>query len=329
MANPGNDEAHAEHEGDHAPFLAHHFDTPQQQFAAGKLGMWLFLVTEILLFGGLFCAYAVYRSNHPEIFLYAAEEFLDKNLGAINTVVLIFSSFTMAWGVRCAQTNQQQKLVILLSITILCGFGFLGIKYVEYRHKWHEGLLWARQFDPVEHGHSEHPAEGDAESNHRASLEASGGAESDATDESGSTSSANSADREDATTEKEPSSEGDAASDAPEGTPDAAAGEQTVDSEKDLTADHQGEQAAESHAHAEFRTAPKNVGVFFSIYFIMTGLHGLHVVAGMIAIGWVLRRAMQGHFNEHYFGPVDYVGLYWHLVDLVWIFLFPLLYLIH
>ena len=90
--------------------LAHHFDTPQQQFESGKLGMWLFLATEILLFGGLFCAYAVYRANHPEIFIYA-HQFLDKTLGGINTIVLICSSLTMAWAVRAAQLGQRRLLV--------------------------------------------------------------------------------------------------------------------------------------------------------------------------------------------------------------------------
>lgn len=281
MANPVNDESHEEHGGEHAPFLAHHFDTPQQQFAAGKLGMWLFLVTEILLFGGLFCAYAVYRAHHPEIFIYAAEEFLDKQLGAINTVVLIFSSFTMAWAVRCAQTNQQRRLIVLLSITIMCGFGFLGIKYVEYKHKWEAGLLWARQFDPVEHGHSnalhDEPATENAE----------------------------------AETSHPPA--------------EAPAHEDDGETHGDVD----GSDSTASHDGAKFRTEPKNVGVFFSIYFMMTGLHGLHVIVGMLAIGWVLRRAALGHFSDQYFGPVDYVGLYWHLVDLIWIFLFPLLYLIH
>ena len=247
METPANDESPLEHNGEHAPFLAHHFETPQQQFAAGKLGMWMFLVTEVLLFGGLFCAYAVYRAHHPEVFIYAAEEFLNKGLGALNTAVLIFSSFTMAWGVRCAQTNQTRQLIILLTITLACGLVFLGVKAVEYHHKWHEGLLWAGQYDRTEHGN------GDASHN--------------------------------ATT-------------------------------------------TEDHAAAKFRTEPKNVGVFFSIYFAMTGLHALHVIIGMTAILWVLIRAGKGHFSSEYFGPVDYVGLYWHLVDLIWIFLFPLLYLI-
>ncbi len=89
-------------DAEHAPFLAHHFDSHAQQFDAGKLGMWIFILTEILLFSGLFCAYAVFRSHHPEIFIWA-HQFLDKTLGGINTAVLIASSFTMAWAVRCAR----------------------------------------------------------------------------------------------------------------------------------------------------------------------------------------------------------------------------------
>ena len=102
--------SHPEPLGEHPPFLAHHFETPQQQFDTGKLGMWIFLVTEVLFFSGLFCAYAVYRANHPEIFIYA-DRYLDRTLGGINTVVLILSSFTMAWAVRCAQLNQRRGLV--------------------------------------------------------------------------------------------------------------------------------------------------------------------------------------------------------------------------
>lgn len=231
---------------EHTPHLAHHFETPHQQFSAGKLGMWVFLLTEILLFSGLFCAYAVYRANHPEIFEYA-HQFLDKTLGAINTGVLITSSLTMAWAVRCAQLGQRRRLITLLALTLLGGCGFLSIKYVEYKHKWEDGLLWASQYKPVEHAETRKPV-----------------------------------------------------------------GDQPP--------------VKSSLAHSE---APRHVGIFFSIYFVMTGLHGLHVIAGMGAIGWVLTRSIRGDFGPLYFGPVDYVGLYWHLVDLVWIYLFPLLYLIH
>ena len=113
----------------------------------GKLGIWLFLTTEILLFSGLFCAYAVYRANHPEIFEYA-HLYLSKPLGATNTLVLIFSSFTMASAVRAAQTGRQKALVRLLGVTLLCGFVFLGVKFVEYKAKWEEGLLTGRGYRP-------------------------------------------------------------------------------------------------------------------------------------------------------------------------------------
>jgi cytochrome c oxidase subunit 3 len=119
------------HEG-HPSHLAHHFDNPTQQYESGKLGMWLFLGTEILMFGGLFCAYAIFRANFPEIFHYG-HRFLDVKMGAINTVVLICSSLTMAWAVRAAQLGQRMALVALLGLTLACAGGFMGIKYVEYK----------------------------------------------------------------------------------------------------------------------------------------------------------------------------------------------------
>lgn len=216
--------------------------------------MWIFLLTEILLFGGMFCAYAVFRANHPEIFFYA-ERFLDKTLGAINTAILITSSLTMAWAVHCAGRDQKRGLVVCLTLTLGFAFGFLGIKYVEYRHKWEDGLLWAGAYDPEKLTH-------------------------------------------------EASHQGD------EG--HGSSGEPTEQQEE-----HQQQQAR------------KNAGVLFSIYFMMTGLHAIHVIAGMIVIAWVLVLAAKGRFGSRYFGPVDYVGLYWHLVDMIWIYLFPLLYLIH
>src|SRR3954465_5022906 len=124
----GGNGQHAHH---HDPHLAHHFDTPDQQYTSGKLGMWMFLGTEILMFGGLFCAYSVYRHNHPEVFAFAHKA-LDPILGGINTVVLITSSLTMAWGVRAAQLNQKKTLVWCLILTILGGAGFMAIKSIEY-----------------------------------------------------------------------------------------------------------------------------------------------------------------------------------------------------
>src|SRR5262249_26018618 len=125
----------------------HHFDTMKQQFDAGKLGIWLFLVTEVLFFGGLFCAYIVFRIHHPEIFRYA-HHFLDPKWGAINTVVLIASSVTIAWSVRAVQLNQRKLAAGLLFFTFLCGATFMCIKYIEYSHKIHEGLVWGKWFNP-------------------------------------------------------------------------------------------------------------------------------------------------------------------------------------
>lgn len=207
-------------------FRAHHFETAEQQFAAAKLGMWLFLVTEVLFFSGLFVAYAVFRTLHPEVFVNSAA-LLDTKLGAINTVILLFSSLTMAWAVRCSQLGQQRGLVLCLALTITAAVAFLGVKGVEYAHKWHEGHLWASAY----------------------------------------------------------------------GGPDAG---ETFD----------------------------RAGSFFSVYFAMTGLHAIHIIAGIAAIGWLLKRSLRGDFSPAYYTPVDVVGLYWHLVDLVWIFLFPLLYLV-
>jgi cytochrome c oxidase subunit 3 len=208
------------------PSLLEHFQTAGQQQEAAKLGMWIFLVTEILFFGGLFLAYGVYRGLHPEMFL-AAHRHLSVPLGGVNTVVLITSSLTMALAVRAAQVGDRRLLVPLLALTIALAFVFLGIKYVEYAHKFHDGLLPGRFY---------HPAHG--------------------------------------------------------------------------------------------LVIPGQPQIFFSIYFMLTGLHGVHVIIGIGVLSWIVRRARRGDFSPAYYTPVENVGLYWHLVDLVWIFLFPLLYLV-
>jgi cytochrome c oxidase subunit 3 len=302
------------HSEDHPAHLQHHFDTPVQQFDSAKLGMWLFLATEILLFGGLFCAYAVYRGNHPEIFMWA-HHLLDTKLGAINTVILLTSSLTMAWAVRCSQLGQRTGLIVLLALTLLGGFGFLGIKYIEYSSKYKHGLLWAARYNPDPHYLAEHfglPADG---AEHGEGEHATGG-EEHATAAEG------------AADHAEP-----AESTEPTPTAGATAGE----SEEFVIEKSRIAPAAEaptgravstdeaSHAMPE----PQNVHVFFSIYFLMTGLHGIHVVAGMAVIAWLLWGAVKNRYSSEYFTPVDLGGLYWHLVDLIWIFLFPLLYLIH
>jgi len=266
---------------EHASHLAHHFANITDQREAGKLGMWIFLATEILLFGGLFCAYAVYRANHPEIFVYA-HRFLDTTLGAINTVILICSSLTVAWAVRCAQTGQRRALVTLLALTIVLAFGFLGIKAVEYEHKWKEGLLWGRHYRTQ----SEHGAVASATAVSSPPAAAVSPGVPSGTDERSTIAL-------------------------------APAGPAGLVKPK-----------AEPHPPHELVVEPKNVQTFFAVYFLMTGLHGVHVIAGMALLGWMLVRARRGEFGPHYFTPVDLAGLYWHLVDLIWIYLFPLLYLI-
>ncbi len=208
--------------------LGHHWGTPNQQLEAGKMGMWLFLATEVLIFGGLFCAYIVYRNLHPEVYV-TAHHYLDTTMGAINTVVLLTSSLTVALAIRAAQVNDQKWLKLHLIITIVCAGAFLVIKYLEYSHKFHIGLLPGEYFT----------------------------------------------------------------------------------------------------ASSVNIPNPDQVQLFFGIYFLMTGLHGIHVVIGMIILGCMLYRSVRGDFGPHYFEPIELSGLYWHLVDLIWIFLFPLLYLIH
>lgn len=299
MADAVHTDSHEHPE--HPPHLAHHFDTPLQQFDSGKLGMWLFLATEILLFGGLFCVYAIWRANHPEIFI-AGHHHLDKTLGAINTVVLILSSFTMATGVYCAQRSMQKPLIICLALTLLGGLGFMSIKFVEYRHKWHEGLLpgTSYTYDPKV------LAKENLHENVGAPAEPETHAETPA-----------------ASTAPAPAT---AAAPPPE-QPAAAADEERskIALAPAGPAGLRMEPAEDSESDDE---TVKNVHIFFAIYFCLTGLHGLHVLAGMAIITWLLLRAIRGDFSHEYFTPVDLGGLYWHLVDLIWIFLFPLLYLI-
>ncbi len=276
------------------PQLAHHFDSPQHQFDAGKLGIWLFLVTEVLFFAGLFCAYAVYRAQHPEIFNYA-HYFLDTKLGAANTVVLLFSSLTAAWAVRAAQRGQRRLLSALLGVTVLCAFTFMGVKYIEYSHKAHDGLLWGKRFQPV---HEVWEVSAFREKHPEAAVLAERLAVVAAQDPTGEA--VRRIVREQATNER--------------------AVRPLLDA---------GVISEDATVRGETFGRPKRAHIFFGIYFFMTGLHGVHVLAGIGLFLWLFRRSLGGEFGASYFGPVDYSALYWHLVDLVWIYLFPLLYLIH
>jgi cytochrome c oxidase subunit 3 len=298
-------DSHAGHNGNHDPHLAHHFDTPEQQYTSGKLGMWMFLGTEVLMFGGLFCAYAVYRHNHPEVFEYA-HQYLNRTLGAINTLILITSSLTMAWGVRAAQLGQKKLLVTLLALTILGGVGFMGIKTIEYSTKWREHIFFGSGNVFFE-GHADTKPETvnglEEEALHidptKVPVVPTMKVEADVVDPNA-------------------------------GGPDAALIKPPNITPAGLTEKVKTEAAVERMSYHALKPQDQTrVYTFFAIYFFMTGLHGVHVLVGMALIAWILVRAAKNEFGPTYFTPVDLVGLYWHLVDLIWIFLFPLLYLIH
>jgi cytochrome c oxidase subunit 3 len=233
--------AHAHHA--HHPAQQHHFDTMTQQKEAAVLGMWVFLLTEILFFGGLFVAYMIYRVWYFDAFAEASRS-LDLFWGGLNTAVLIFSSLTMAMAVRSAQTNQRKATVNWLILTMVLGCVFLGVKVIEYRDKFEHHHVPGANFVWQEPGH-----------------EAPAGAE-----------------------------------------------------HRDL-----------SLTPAQLQNTTQ---IYFSLYFTMTGLHALHMIIGvglMMVITWM---AWKGKFDAEYYTPVEMSGLYWHFVDIVWIFLFPLLYLV-
>lgn len=217
MANHSSAQSHPSH-------LHHHFVDSNQQFDSAKVGMWIFLVTEILFFGGLFAAYIIYRAWYPELFTLASAE-LSTIWGSVNTIVLIGSSLTVAMAIKSAQKNQQKNIMINLGITIALACIFMLIKYFEYSHKFEIGIFpgEAYNYDGVDHDQA---------------------------------------------------------------------------------------------------------NIFFSIYYMMTGLHGIHVIIGIGLMIWMMIKASKGTFSSEYYTPVEITGLYWHLVDIIWIFLFPLFYLI-
>ena len=209
----------------HHPYLQHHFDSMEQQMEASTLGMWTFLVTEIMFFGGLFMAYLVYRHQSPTGFQEASHH-LNIYWGAANTAILIVSSLTMAFAVRAAQTSQKRETqVFWLLATMALGAAFLGIKAIEYTEKFRDHIVPGPYFQ----------WEG---------------------------------------------------------------------------------------------LYPKPAEQFYSLYFAMTGLHALHMVIGIGIMLVMLWQASRGRFSSEYYVPIEVTGLYWHFVDIVWIFLFPLLYLI-
>ena len=206
--------------------VATHYKDDTHQYLSNKEGIWLFMATEILMFGGLFIGYIIYHTMYPEMFAEGAK-YLDWKLGFVNTLVLIFSSFTMALGIYFNQKNQPKKAVMALGATVLCGAIFMVIKYFEYTHKFHLGIYPGQMLN----------------------LEM-------------------------------------------------------------------------------VKPVHQNLGLYFGFYFCMSGLHGLHVLIGMCLITWVMIRNIRGDFHSNYYTPIEGVGIFWHIIDLIWIFLFPLLYFV-
>jgi cytochrome c oxidase subunit 3 len=211
------------------PALHHQFEELEQQYDASSFGMWVFLATEMLFFGGLFTAYIMYRSLYYSGFA-AGSHGLEGDFGAAMTFILLASSFTMAMSVHAAREGKRTMLALLLLLTILLGIAFLGIKFTEYSHKWHEQMVPGLNFHP--------------------SLE-------------------------------------------------------------------------------ELRGAPGNaVELFLCFYFFMTGLHALHMIIGIGLLSVMAILAWRGKITRENYDRIEVSGLYWHFVDIVWIYLFPLLYLI-
>jgi cytochrome c oxidase subunit III len=209
-----------------ATHLRHHFATVEQQMDASTLGMWTFLITEVLFFGGMFAGYAVYRAMYPAAFA-STSRYMDVVLGGTNTAVLICSSLTMALSVRAAQLSKRRDLILFLVLTMVFGSIFLWIKWIEWHSKWVEHLVPGFNF--------------------------------------------------------------------------------------------RYDEAPQFAHHAQ---------ILFFLYFCMTGMHALHMIVGVGLLTFLLVQAIRRVFNASYFAPVEMIGLYWHFVDIVWIFLFPLLYLI-
>jgi len=280
---------------DHPPYQAHHFDSMEQQNQSSMMGMWLFMAQEIMFFGGLFAAYMAYRFSYPAAWVAGAST-LDVNLGFINTLVLICSSFTVILMVMAARKGSDKGIMGWLVATMVLGAAFLGIKYVEYTGKFDHHLFPGKNFDThyVMGKMAAHPEK-------YAEFKGMGidwvhelvGHESH-DHESG---------------DKHHGSEDDHAKEGAHGD----AGDH---------GDHGG------HALPADATAPLGIALYFGLYFAMTGTHALHMVIG-IGIGiWLLVKTKRGAWCSEYHPYIEYFGLYWHFVDIVWIFLFPLLYLI-
>jgi cytochrome c oxidase subunit 3 len=287
----------SDHEHYHAPGLQHQFEDMKQQEESVSIGMWMFLVQEIMFFGGLFTVYLVFRSSYPMAFA-AGSNHLDPFWGGLNTLVLIVSSLTMALTVFYAQKGNRTMQVVLILATMFFGSVFLGVKAIEYTDKYNHGTI------PVD-GWNKKTKPGEKAVEHAFALPFEtkvSAAES---------------------------------SDKPYVNP---TGEFQINAEED-------KKLVKMAEDGNFLTEAEKIGyysggqfnldkfrdkvrIFFWIYFVMTGLHALHMIIGLGVMLWLLWRAWLGTYTAEYFAPVEMAGLYWHFVDIVWIFLFPLLYLL-
>jgi cytochrome c oxidase subunit 3 len=237
--------AHGAENHEHPPYQLHHFESMEQQTGATNFAMWLFLLSEVMFFGGLFTVYMIYRNWYYDAFVAGSHQ-LSVLLGGVNSCILITSSFTMALAVWFAEKRKRNALVAMLTITFVLGLVFLGIKGVEYREKFEKHHFPGASF----------------------SIESFVNPASDPVA--------------------------------------VAAGDKPLP-----------------------RDVAEKTEMFFSVYFAMTGMHALHMIVGMGLLLWMIFRARAGAYTQGHVAFVDYFGFYWHFVDIVWIFLFPLLYLIN
>ena len=229
---------------------AHHFRSKEHQYDTAKVGIWLFMATEILMFGGLFVGFFIFKPVYYDVYA-VSSQMLDWKLGGLNTLVLITSSFTMALSIYYIQIGKNNRATLNLAITFICALLFMCIKFVEYSHKFHDQLLPGKNFNNA-----------------------------------------------------------------------------LVVEQLNKRAVYYKENETPAYMKTE-ESLRKVTPLFFGIYFTMTGLHGVHVVVGAILIFWLMIKTNRGDFSPEYYTPVEGVGIFWHIVDLIWIYLFPLLYLVN
>ena len=284
----------------HEPGLQHQFEDMRQQEESVSIGMWMFLVQEIMFFGGLFTAYLVFRSKYPMAFA-AGSNHLDAFWGGQNTLVLIVSSLTMALTVYYAQKGNRNLQVILILFTMFFGAVFLGVKAIEYTDKYNHGLV---------------PVTGLNKKVKAGAQQEHAGATVLPFETKASAASAATAQEEHAYVNPKGDFQWNYGTDL------AAMAEKEgflTDAEKI---------GYYSNGVLDPNKFRDKVRIFYYIYFVMTGLHALHMVVGLGLMAWLLWTAWRGYYGPDYYMPVEMSGLYWHFVDIVWIFLFPLLYLL-